>query len=139
MVASFSVYAGPAAEQACAGEAAGIRDVPMSAVRVKGQAQWANGSSVIGLRVDGARAACWLNRHGKVRMVAFGEGARSGAEQACAGEASQARDVRMSAVRVLWSFEGPGGQAWVRLDVDGKRADCHVNKHGEVAEVISNR
>lgn len=128
-------WAGPAEEQACAAEASRIRDVPMSAVRVAGKARWANGSSVIHLKVDGESAACWLNRHGKVRVLVFDQEAGIGAEQACAGEASQIKDVRMSTARVVWSFKGPKGQAWVRLNVDGDPADCHVNKHGEVAEV----
>ena len=134
-VTSTATWAGQGEEQACAGEAAQKRDVRMSAVRVAGKARWANGSSVIRLKVDGESAACWLNRHGKVRKVVFGEGVGPAVEQACAGEASQIKDVPMRAIRTKWAFEGPKRQAWVRLDVDGHKGDCHVNKHGEVSEV----
>jgi len=134
-MAAATSYASPAQEQACAGEASQIRNVPMSAVRVGHVAHWADGSAAIKLKVGHAQAACWVSRRGEVQLVSFGKGVPMHQEQACAGEASQIRDVPMSAVRSKWAFSGPDGTAWVRLKVDGKAADCRVSGSGEVLEV----
>ncbi len=135
VTAASATRAGPVVEQICVSEASRMKNVPASEVRIVGKVAWADGSSVVRLEVKGKLSACWLNPGDEARAMVFAQGVAPGMEQVCAGEASLIKDVRMSAVRLGWAFEGPGGQAWVHLNVDGQPADCHVNKDREVVEV----
>ena len=130
----------PAAEQACAAEAAKIKNVKMSAIRIGREVRWADGSGAVVLKLPGKKeGVCWIGAKGEVQQVVFDGDVGPGQEQACAGEAAAIKNVRMSSLRAPWSIKGPKGSAWVLLTLDGKKMDCHVSASGEVLEVASYR
>ena len=130
----------PRAEQACAAEAAAIKNVRMSAIRTGREVRWVDGSGAIVLRLPGKReGVCWVSARGEVEQVVFGRGVGPGQEQACASEAAAIKHVRMSDLRAPWAVEGPRGSAWVLLTLRGRKIDCHVSGSGEVLEVASDR
>jgi len=130
----------PGAEQACAAEAAAIKNVKMSAIRTGREVRWADGTGAVVLKLPGKKeGVCWVSAKGEVEQVVFGTGVGPGQEQACASEAAAIKNVRMSALRAPWSVEGPKGSAWVVLTLKGKKMDCHVSGSGEVLEVASYR
>lgn len=128
------------AEQACAGEAAQMKNIQMSDIRTGRTVRWADASGAVVLKLPGKReAVCWVNRKGEVQKIVFGKSAGPGQEQACAAEAAGSKNVRMSAVRASWSSLGPEGKAWVLLTLKGKKMDCLVGSDNEVLVVESYR
>ncbi|SFZ98411.1 hypothetical protein MNB_SV-5-1033 [hydrothermal vent metagenome] len=130
----------PAAEQACAAEAAAIKNVKMSEIRTERAVRWADGTGAVVLKLPGKKdGVCWVSAKGEVEQVVFGTGVEPAQEQACASEAAAIKKVRMSAIRAPWSVEGPKGSAWVVLTLKNKKMDCHVSGTAEVLEVASYR
>ena len=128
------------AEQACAAQAAEMKNIRMSAIRTGRVARWADGSGAVILKLPNKRkGVCWVTRKGEVSGIFFGTGVGPAQEQACAGEAAGIKDVRMSAIRAPWSVRGPRGSAWVLLTLNGKKMDCLISGSGEVLEVDSYR
>ena len=123
-------------QQACAGEVIRIRHINMDSVRIDRQVRWGDGSAAVRLSWGDTHGTCWIGGDGNIEQMTFDEGVAPGREQACAGEASLIGGVPMSAVRSIWSAEGPGGSAWVLLRLKGKQADCHVSGSWEVLEII---
>ncbi len=128
------------AEQACAGEAAQMKNIRMSDIRTGRTVRWADASGAVVLKLPGKKeGVCWVNRKGEVEKIVFGKSAAPGQEQACAGEAAGIKNVRMSELHAPWSSMGPKGKAWVLLTLKGKKMDCLVSASNEVLVVESYR
>ena len=128
------------AEQACAGEAANMKNIRMSEIRTGRAVRWADGSGAVILDLPHKKkGVCWVTREGEVTGIYFGMGVGPAQEQACAGEAAGIKDVPMSELRAPWSVKGPEGKAWVLLTHKGKKMDCLVSASNEVLVVESYR
>ena len=65
----FDMGVGPAQEQACAGEAAGIKDVPMSALRAPWSVKGPKGVAWVLLTLKGKKMDCLVSASGEVLTV----------------------------------------------------------------------